>query len=188
MARPLSASARTKSLEAAQNLLVDVGVDGFTIDEVARRSGVAKSTIYRHWPNSGELLIAAADGLVVPFATPDTGSLRSDLREFVLNVTAYMGDDSMRQLCLGVMSAAAGDPEFARVHQDFVDGRREPLRSILERAQIRGEIPRELNLVRAVTFVEGPFFIHTVVRGLPMTKESAEELLDLVIAGLTCCV
>ncbi len=54
-------------------IVVEVGVHGFTIDELARRSGVAKTTIYRHFPTRNELLIAALDGNITIPETPDTG-------------------------------------------------------------------------------------------------------------------
>ena len=51
---------RERVLEAAQELLAQSGVGGFTVDEVARRSGVAKTTIYRHWPSREALVLDAA--------------------------------------------------------------------------------------------------------------------------------
>ncbi len=55
------------------------GLGGVSIDEVARASGVAKTTIYRHWPTRAALLIDACSQLGGPHEAPDTGSLRGDL-------------------------------------------------------------------------------------------------------------
>ena len=56
-------------LEHATALVLEVGVSGFTIDELAKRSKVAKTTIYRHFPSRTELLVAALDGQI---PAPDT--------------------------------------------------------------------------------------------------------------------
>ena len=57
MGRPLSDEARERMLRAALEVVLEIGVPGFTIDEVARRSGVAKTTIYRHFDSRNDLLV-----------------------------------------------------------------------------------------------------------------------------------
>ena len=79
MARPRSEEARRKALAAATDLIVERGVGNLTIEEVAARSGVAKTTIYRHWPERASLIIDTVRASFEHVATPDTGSLRGDL-------------------------------------------------------------------------------------------------------------
>ena len=97
MARPLSTEARDKMVLAAQQLIGDHGVEGFTVDEVARRSGVAKTTIYRHFPNPNDLAIEAIDCMVEPFEEFDTGELRGDLLAFFGQVLPHMHEPEMRE-------------------------------------------------------------------------------------------
>jgi AcrR family transcriptional regulator len=59
------------------------GGQGFAIEEVARHSGVAKTTIHRHFPTPNGLLVAALDGATPSSGTPDNGSLREDPLEFL---------------------------------------------------------------------------------------------------------
>jgi len=61
MARPRSEEARRKVLGAASDLMAARGVASLTIDEVAARSGVAKTTIYRHWQERTSLIIDAVE-------------------------------------------------------------------------------------------------------------------------------
>src|SRR3984957_19430878 len=70
---------RHSVLTAALELLSESGVGGFSVDEVARRSGVAKTTIYRHWPTREALVVDACSRLTAPQTIPDTGSLEGDL-------------------------------------------------------------------------------------------------------------
>src|SRR5579871_945268 len=66
-------------LAAAHELLTESGLSGVSVDEVSRRSGVAKTTIYRHWPSREALLLDACSQLTARPPVPDTGSVRSDL-------------------------------------------------------------------------------------------------------------
>src|ERR1700678_1090144 len=74
------------SLAAAYELLTEFGLSGASVDEVSRRSGVAKTTIYRHWPSRTALLFDAVMQFAPRLLTPDTGSLRSDLTALALGL------------------------------------------------------------------------------------------------------
>src|SRR3954470_11548461 len=82
MARPRSEAARRKALAAATDLIVEKGVANLTIEEVATRSGVAKTTIYRHWPERTGLILDTVSACFAEVETPDTGTLRGDLEAF----------------------------------------------------------------------------------------------------------
>ena len=110
MVRSLSEAARTKMLAAATDLVLDRGVDRFSVDEVARRSGVAKTTIYRHFASAKELLVAALDRAMAAPPTPDTGSLRPDLLEYLASVRPGFADVPLRNLFFEIYTASARDP------------------------------------------------------------------------------
>ena len=80
MARPRSDEARRKTFEGGARLIVEKGVVNLTIEDVAARSGVAKTTIYRHWPERTALIVDTVNGMFQLLRTPDTGSLRGDPR------------------------------------------------------------------------------------------------------------
>ena len=185
MARPLSDEARTKSLDAALGVLQDLGVDGFTVDEVARRSGVAKSTIYRHFSSTDELMLSAFGCLIVPLPTPNTGDLRNDLLAFLDSHRQFMVDESIPRTFLGLLNRSANDPDFAEVHKAFVDEQRKPIKTIIELAQGRGEVHPDLNLDIAMDVMEGPFMLRKIMRFLPIDEETAIVLIDLTVAALT---
>ena len=77
---------RDAVLTTTFELLGESGVGGFTVDEVARRSGVAKTTIYRHWPSREALVIDACSRISDEQAVPDTGSLDGDLTAILSNI------------------------------------------------------------------------------------------------------
>ncbi len=185
MARPLSSEARAKTLGTALTVLQDVGVEGFTVDEVARRSGVAKSTIYRHFSSTNDLMLSAFGCLIVPLPTPNTGSLRGDLLAFVDSNREFMTDETIPRTFLGLLNRSANDPDFAEVHQAFVEEQRRPIKTMIQLAQGRGEVHPDLNLDIAMDVIEGPFMLRKIMRFIPIDEDSALVLIDLAVAALT---
>ncbi|MEM7276133.1 MAG: TetR/AcrR family transcriptional regulator, partial [Actinomycetota bacterium] len=156
MARPRSEAARQKVIEATQTLVAEHGMDGATVDAIAKRSGVAKTTIYRHFRTGNELLVHALDCQVERIPAPDTGSLEGDLVAMFTMLSHIAGDPGMRQMVLDMLSAASKDPDLAAVQEAMVAERKRPLEEIVLRAVDRGEIP-PIPIDDAVIFIEGPF-------------------------------
>lgn len=184
MARPRSEEARQKVLDAALAVLGDHGVDGFTVEEVAKRSGVAKSTIYRHFPSGNQLMLSALDCMVQSFPTPNTGSLRGDLEAFMSHVLPSMSDPSIAQAMLGVIAAAATDPELAEIHRAMMAERMGPIVTIIDLAKGRGELPADLDNDVVLDFIEGPFFMRKMVRRESIDEATIRQLVALITAGL----
>ena len=107
---------RTSVLGAALDLLDEVGVQGLTFESVAARSGVAKTTIYRHWPTKAQLTIEALSIMHEPTPTPNSGDLRADLRACFVAVSEQALDDRKARIFASVLDAAQRDPEYARLH------------------------------------------------------------------------
>src|ERR1700722_14148851 len=82
---------RETVLATTFQLLSESGVGGFTVDEVARRSGVAKTTIYRHWPTREALVIDACSQISEQPQVPDTGSLQGDVTAILTNIGHLLG-------------------------------------------------------------------------------------------------
>jgi AcrR family transcriptional regulator len=184
MSRPLSEEARRKAQLAAQEVIAEHGIEGFTVDAVARRSGVAKTTIYRHWPSSEALLLDAIDCMVTEFPTPDTGSFIGDLREFLGVLLPAVADPAMIRTILGVMAAAAGDPELDRVHQELMAERKEPLRTIVAAGIARGEVRNDVDVDLICDLVEGPFMVRKMVRRVPGTQAETDRLIELIARAI----
>lgn len=180
MPRPLSAEARQKAIDATQTLVAECGISGFTLDGVARRSGVAKTTLYRHWSSGNELLVHALDCQVEHLPTPNTGSLKGDLTEFLTMLASIANVPSNRQLMLDMLSAAAKDAELAAVHEAMWVERTRPVREMIERAVDRGEIPAiESNL--AMLMIEGPFLAMVMTSSDPIDVAMLPKVADLIV-------
>lgn len=184
MARPRSEEANRAALAAAVDLLVEQGLEGITWEEVAARSGVARSTLYRHFETREDLIEAAVRSCRVDYVTPDTGSLEDDLRFLFDHASTSPEERRLDELLPLVVDAARRDPAFVEVVDDIVANRRRPLLTVLRLAQLRGELPPELELEDAFALIIGPILFKRVVQQSPPDDRFLERVLDWALAGL----
>ena len=184
MARPLSETARAKMIAATQAVVAERGVDGFTVDEVARRSGVAKTTIYRHFASGDELVLTAIDDMIGDVEVPDTGSFRGDLRATVLQFLQLSADPSLRHFFVSLLHRSLADPEFAAIHRAVVSERHTPMRLALQRAMARGEVDPSIDIQLAIHLVQGPFVVKRLIENEDVTDDEVDLLVDLVAKAL----
>ena len=145
-------------LTAAFELLGESGVGGFSVDEIARRSGVAKTTIYRHWPTREALVIDACSRISAEQQTPDTGSLEGDLTAILSNIAHLLETANWSSVLPSIIDTAERDPEFAAIHSEIQRGHAAPLREVLDRAMNRGDLPTDADLSTLVAALLGPLF------------------------------
>jgi AcrR family transcriptional regulator len=184
MARPRSEEARRKALAAAADLLVEKGVGALTIEEVAQRSGVAKTTIYRHWPERGSLIIDTVRSTFEHVGTPDTGTLRGDLEAYFGGLVRADLTGHTARLMPCLIDAAGRDPEIEVLLDRLAMERQAPVKAIVERAQRRGELPDDLDLRVVVGTIVGPIVFRKVVWRQPLDAAYLRGCLDVAIAGL----
>jgi AcrR family transcriptional regulator len=149
---------RERVLTTTFELLGESGVGGFTVDEVARRSGVAKTTIYRHWPSREALVIDACSRITDEQEAPDTGSLEGDVTAILTNIGRLLGTARWSSVLPSIVDVAERDPEFADVHRRIQHGHAAPLREVIERAAGRGEIPPTADRATMIAGLMGPLF------------------------------
>src|SRR5215467_4444253 len=123
---------RQAILDATRELLAEAGgVGALTVEAVAARSGVAKTTIYRRWRDKWELALDAVMIDMLPhFADPvDVGDTRKELVTFLDSVVKQFATTPMGRSMQALVSQIATDPELARVYrQQVIEPRREQLR------------------------------------------------------------
>src|ERR671916_417754 len=103
-------------LEAALDVLPEVGYEGMTVDMVATRAKAGKATLYRRWPSKADLVIDAVACMkqsdLAPEKLPDTGTLRGDLVAMIKPHSIEDGERKLRVLA-GVVSMLSRDPQLA---------------------------------------------------------------------------
>jgi AcrR family transcriptional regulator len=184
MARPRSEEARRKALAAATDLIVERGVASLTIEEVAHRSGVAKTTIYRHWPERTALVLDTVRSCFEDVGTPDTGSLRGDLEAFFGGMVMADLSGTVGKLMPALVDAAGRDPEIELLLDRISLERQRPILDIVERAQGRGELPAELDPRVAIGTIVGPIVFRKLIWRQPLDAAYLRGCLDVALAGL----
>src|SRR5580698_4686093 len=172
---------RERVLTATLDLLTEAGLGGLTIDDVSKRSGVAKTTIYRHWSNRNALIIDAClrmtDGDDEP---PDTGSLEGDVKAILTNLAELLVTARWSSILPSIVDAAERDPEIAEVHSRLQRWHAAPLRAALERAALRGEIAPEADLSAIAAAVWGPLYFRRRFSREPIS----DCFVDLIVLGV----
>lgn len=184
--RPRSEKARQAILAAAAELLLERPLEAVSMDEIAERAGVSKATIYRWWPTKETL---ALDALFREWETapslPDTGSLRGDLVALLRPWVRRLRARPYGRVIAALLAEAHADPAFAQQYRTrFVQARREPARTVVERAIERGEIPASTNVDLTLDLVYGPVY-HRLLHGhAPLTDRFVRDVVDTALAGL----
>jgi AcrR family transcriptional regulator len=184
MARPRSEEARRKALAAATDLIVEKGVAHLAIEEVAARSGVAKTTIYRHWPERTALILDTVRACFAEVEAPDTGSLRTDLEAFFAGMVRADLNGPVGKLMPALVEAAGRDGEIEVLMDRIALDRQRPILDIVERAQARGELPPELDPRVTIGTIVGPIVFRKLIWRQPLDAAYVRGCLDVAIAGL----
>jgi AcrR family transcriptional regulator len=176
---------RERVLTTTLDLLTEAGLDELTIDEISRRSGVAKTTIYRHWPNRSALVIDACsqmtDGEEAP---PDTGSLEGDVKAILTNVAELLGTARWSSIVPSIVDVAEHDPAFADIHSKIQREHAAPLRLALDRAALRGEIPLTADRDAITAVLLGPLFYRRWFSREPIGAKFLEMIIRSTVADL----
>ncbi len=181
--RPRDLHAAQVVLDKTLAMLEKRGYDGISVDEVAAAAGVAKTTIYRHWPSKPDLVVAAARPLFTDFDVPDSGELRADLVQLLDHSRQLMTGRSGRVLRILVREAVA-HPVVADIMQTELHQRRRCLLQVLNRAVARGELRADVEQDVVADLLIGPLWVRTVVMPGPMSTELVEQVVDAVLRGV----
>ena len=146
-------------LAVTHQMMSETGLSGVSIDEVSKRSGVAKTTIYRHWPSRADLLLEACCKLGSKFEASDTGSFRGDIESFVLALASLLRTAPATKILPSIVDAAEHDTKIAKLLRAEVHALvMAPLYEVIERAHNRGEIARDQDASHLIARIVGPLF------------------------------
>lgn len=176
---------RRAVLEATLAELAESGYSGLSIEAVARRAGVHKTTVYRQWPHREGLVTAALLHLSDrELPIPDTGSLRSDL---VALATAIADQITQPQAAALVRTLVAeGDrlPALRETARSFWSRRFTLTGRVIERAVHRGELRPETDVPLLLEGLIGPLYLRLLVTGEELSEEFIGSVVDLILDGV----
>jgi AcrR family transcriptional regulator len=144
--RPRSIQSHQAILQATLELLAEVGFEAMSIDAIANRAGVGKTTIYRRYSSKEELVTDAIESVREEIVIPDTGSFQSDIDQLIENAAQITLNPLGRQSVAMIISSAASNDQFAQIYwRKYLQPRRKTFAILLEQAKARNEIRQDLD-------------------------------------------
>lgn len=174
---PRTTRVRELVLKAAVELLLSGGPREVTATRVAEETGVARTTIYRQWPDQPSLLLATIDTLTAPHSpAPDSGELHDDLTAVLANLRTRLVTRNVLPILAALLDNASRDAAFVASQRRFVGRMVQPTIDVLVAAQDRGSLPATLDCSVAATVLTGPIFHQYLL----MQKTIEDDLIYLI--------
>jgi AcrR family transcriptional regulator len=176
---------RERALATAAEILRREGYSRLTMERVAGKSGVAKTTIYRRWPTKAalcmELYLEVAGR---ELHDPDTGDIAGDLRHICNMVVRLQTRTVAGPAFIGLVAEALSNPKSsASFLAEFAERRRELTRRVLKRAIHRGEIRADTDVDLVIDALGGATTFRLLQRHAPLSRRFADALVTLVLSG-----
>ncbi|UDF31331.1 UNVERIFIED_ORG: TetR/AcrR family transcriptional regulator [Roseateles sp. XES5] len=172
-------------LQAAEAVLMENGLGGFSIEAVARRARAGKPTIYRWWPSQAALLLDVYHcRKKVNFNFPDKGNVRDDLRAYLTGLLATWGEGTSGAVFRCVVAKAQGEPDALAALSAYMAERRSQSGKIIEKAQARGEVRDDVRPELVMEMLSSFAWSRLLTERLEVSDAEIEGVLDMVLAGI----
>src|SRR3954469_2200940 len=181
--RPRDRTLDARILEQVLVLLGSHGYAGLTLDELAARSGVAKTTILRRWPSKAAVAAAGVELLALQSVdVPDSGTLRGDLHA-LLHGAAETFARGRGQFVPRLLREAGHHPEIADLLDAVLHTRRQAYRRVLARAIARGELDPSVDQELLIDLLIGPIWTRLLITRDPITREYVDANVQVVLTA-----
>jgi AcrR family transcriptional regulator len=182
----MTSETNAKILDATRELLVQNGVQGLTVEGVAARSGVAKTTIYRRFRSKHELALAVLLRMVQEVvAVPDLGDTRAELVAFVDGAVRVLGSTIMGRVMQGLVSDLATDRELGSAFREqIVAARLAEVGRLIEKGVRRGELRPGIDPELVHDLLFGPIYYRLLLSGSSLDPDLAERIVDAIMPCL----
>lgn len=184
-ADPRVARTRAAVLGTAADLVVEGGPSALTVDAVVARSGVARSTIYRHWPTRDELLVDVFTFCAPSARVPDPAlGFEAAMREFLHDLVAQLSDPKWARLMPAMSALKLYEPTIAEIERrmDEMQGRISD--DLFDRGEREGLFGPEVDRRRSIALLVGPLVFAVLTGDAPLTTDLADDALRCFLAGL----
>jgi AcrR family transcriptional regulator len=173
-------------LEATRELLIEQGVHRLTMEGVAARAGVAKTTIYRRYRSKHELALAVLFDMVQRIvAVDDLDDTRAELITLVNGAVRVLESTLMGRVMRGLVSDFATDAELGEAFREQVIAVRvAEVRRLVDRGIERGDLAPDVDYELVHELLFGPVYYRLLLSGAPLDPKLAERIVDAVLPGL----
>lgn len=180
---PRPNSSVAEILHITRVLIAELDVSGVTVDLIAEKAGVSKTTIYRRWQSRDELILEAIMSLRRPEMDPDTGSLRQDLTILLLELVDFLNNPEGGRVHASFLNAAVRSPKLAAINRDERKRTRANYERAIHRAIARKEIRKDANVRLMIDLLISPFLLRRLVENASARKSDIAAVLDIVLSS-----
>ncbi len=180
--------ARTQAsvMQAATDLLIESGPAALTVDAVVARSGVAKSTVYRHWATRDDLINAVFHHCAPPLDLPrDDEPFEPALRQLARSLVDMLGDPHWKRLLPAIMILKSEMRPMAELENDMKQEQINALASVLRRGIDEGRLRPDVldDIQLTVVLLVGPFLMAALDDSMVLDEAFADRAVDHFIAA-----
>jgi AcrR family transcriptional regulator len=175
--RPGGRTARTAEavFAAAVGELSERDYSDISIESIAERAGVHKTTVYRRWGSKAELIRQVLVGSAAArIQLPDSGSIDTDARALARAVQAILSLPEGAAITRALIAGALSSPEIAEVMDQFWAARLEAISVSVHRAIGRGQLPAGTDAAALMHALAAPLYFQLIVNRAPVTERDAE--------------
>jgi AcrR family transcriptional regulator len=181
--RPRDRALDDRILEQVLVLLGTHGYAGLTLDQLAARSGVAKTTILRRWPSKAAVAVAGVERLALQSVdVPDSGTLRGDLHALLHGAVETFARGP-GQFVPRLMREAGHRPEITDLLFTVIHTRRQAYRRVLALAIARGELAPAIDQEVIIDLLIGPIWTRLLITRDPLSRDYVDAVVDAVLTA-----
>lgn len=164
--------------------MAEVGYGAMTIESIARRAGVGKATVYRHWDGKLGIVESALNQLEADIAVPTDGSVRDRVVAMLRSLADFLAGGSGESPCLpALVSAAQYDDSVRDIHHRFSAARRQVFIDLIDEGRSTGEISALADSRLVTEALVGPLFYRRMLTPEPYPPDEVGAIVDLVLGA-----
>ncbi|GAA2372636.1 TetR/AcrR family transcriptional regulator [Dactylosporangium salmoneum] len=185
-ARPVGRGAKVRAAVHAATLaeLLDKGYAALSVEDIAQRAGVHKTTVYRRWVDRDSLLVdALADHLATDLPVPNTGAIETDLRALARSLVQMFTSSTGQAILAAMFTGAAHLPEIAAARRHVFDDRLTRGEPVVARAIERGELPRDTDAAELLKTLAAPIYLRLLITAEPVNEATADQAVRVTLAA-----
>ena len=165
-----------------------VGYSALSLDAVARKAGVGKAALYRRWRSKADMAhdLVSQIGKIVPASldSGDRGSLENDLYATLITGSRMMRDPLVRRIMPDLYAALGREPGLAAAMRPSEAMWEKKVKTLVDRAVARGELPADVDRRSAMAFLIGPLYWRLVVLGERCTRQQIRQMAQMTAAAI----
>jgi AcrR family transcriptional regulator len=183
--RPRDPETDAAILAAAMDLFVERGIEGMSIEQVAKRAGVAKLTVYRRWTSMEQLVAQAIEWVVEEHEWPSNAQIASGIPAEIVESTLEASADlaaspEFRALIARILGSSVSNPSLMATYwKHYILPRRQATAALLDNAKRAGTIAADTDIDVLIDMMAGAVMYRVLQPDPPDASEMRRYLTEL---------